>query len=251
MASPFPGMDPYLEQPAFWSSFHSKFVVAMADAIEARLDAAYYVEVETRTYLDDDGAGLLVGIPDVSVGVSSSGVAPASVVTAVMPQTQTGGLQKVLVPTPEEVREHYLEVRELASGRVVTVIELLSPKNKKSGEGRQSYENKRSLILGSRTHLIEIDLLRAGQSMPMRNVQVAADYHILISRSQHCPQADLYGFSIRDRIPTISIPLVSQAELEVDLQAVFNGLYARSRYRTRIDYQQPVPSPKLASTCRS
>jgi hypothetical protein len=247
MASPFPGMDPYLEQPVFWSSFHNKFVVALADAIEVQLDAAYYVEVETRTYLDDDGAELLVGIPDVSVGVSASGVVPESnVATAVVTPTQTEGLQKVMVPMPQEVREHYLEIRELGSGRVVTAIELLSPKNKKAGEGRQSYENKRSLILGSLTHLVEIDLLRAGQSMPMRNVQVATDYYILVSRSQQRPQADLYSFSIRDPMPTIPIPLaLAQAELAIDLQAVFNGVYQRSRYHTRIDYQQPVPPPKL------
>jgi hypothetical protein len=67
MTSPFPGMDPYLEQPAFWSSFHSKFIVAIADAIEANLDPAYYVEVETRSYLDGDDPGVLVGIPDVTV----------------------------------------------------------------------------------------------------------------------------------------------------------------------------------------
>ncbi len=26
MASPFPGMDPYLEQPAFWASFHRRLI---------------------------------------------------------------------------------------------------------------------------------------------------------------------------------------------------------------------------------
>lgn len=65
MPSPFPGMDPYLEQPAFWSSFHSRLMVAIADAIEPQLSPEYYVEVETRTYQSDDGEdGLLIGIPD-------------------------------------------------------------------------------------------------------------------------------------------------------------------------------------------
>ncbi|MBW3540169.1 MAG: DUF4058 family protein [Planctomycetes bacterium] len=26
MSSPFPGMDPYLEDPAFWPDFHSTFI---------------------------------------------------------------------------------------------------------------------------------------------------------------------------------------------------------------------------------
>jgi hypothetical protein len=200
MSSPFPGMDPYLEQPAFWSSFHSKFVVALADAIEAQLDAANYVEVETRTYLDD--------------GV------------------------------PQEVRERYLEIREVDSGKVITAIDLLSLKNKQVGDGRKNYESKRALILGSLTHLIELDLLRAGQALPIANVQSISDYQILVSRSQQRPQADLYSFAIRDAFPTIPVPLQA-SELAIDLQTVFNGVYQRSRYHSRIDYQQPIPPPKL------
>jgi hypothetical protein len=66
MPSPLPGMDPYLEQPAFWASFHSRFIVALADAIEHDLAPDYYIEVEARTYLDD-AAGVLIGIPDAVV----------------------------------------------------------------------------------------------------------------------------------------------------------------------------------------
>jgi hypothetical protein len=60
-------MDPYLEQPAFWSSFHSRVIVAIASAIEAMLDPQYYVEVETRTYYSDDDNSVLIGIPDAIV----------------------------------------------------------------------------------------------------------------------------------------------------------------------------------------
>jgi Protein of unknown function (DUF4058) len=242
MSSLFPGMDPYLEQPAFWSSFHSKFVVALADAIEAQLDAAYYVEVETRTYLDDEGGGLLVGIPD--VGVILGNVAESKNATAVAEPLVSSRFQKVTLPMPQEVRERYLEIREVDSGKVITAIELLSPKNKRAGDGRKSYESKRALILGSLTHLIELDLLRAGQALPITNVQSISDYQILLSRSDQRPQADLYSFSIRDAFPTIPIPLQT-SELAIDLQTVFNGVYQRSRYQSRIDYQQPIPPPKL------
>jgi hypothetical protein len=71
MPSPLSGMDPYLEQPAFWSSFHSRFIVALADAIEADLSPDYYIEVEARTYLDDAGGDVLIGIPDVVVATQS------------------------------------------------------------------------------------------------------------------------------------------------------------------------------------
>ncbi len=201
MLSPFPGMDPYLEQPTFWPSFHSKFVVAMADAIESQLSAPYYVEVETRSYLHHE----------------------------------------------ETVNERYLEIRETASDSVVTAIELLSPTNKRAGDGRKSYEAKRNAILSSLTHLVEVDLIRAGVAMPMAPVRSATHYHVLVSRSFQRPEGDLYAWTVREQLPTVPIPLArGEAELIVDLQAVFEGVYRRSRYATRIGYQQPVPPPKLA-----
>lgn len=247
MKSPFPGMDPYLEQPAFWSSFHSKFIIAIADAIEANLDPAYYVEVETRSYLDGDDPGVLVGIPDVTVILSASAGRVAESEGAIaIAEPIASGVQRVTVPMVQSVKERYLEIRDIKSGSVITAIELLSPKNKRAGDGRSSYENKRALILGSLTHLVELDLLRAGTKMPLENVRSRSDYQILISRSFQRPQADLYGIMLRDLLPTIAIPLaMDEAELSIDLQAVFDGVYRRSRYQSRIDYSQPLPPPKL------
>lgn len=51
--------------------------------------------------------------------------------------------------------EAYLEVREAATHRVVTAVELLSPKNKQPGPGRQQYEAKRQQILSTGTHLAD------------------------------------------------------------------------------------------------
>lgn len=67
MASPFPGMDPYLEQSAFWSSFHTRLIVAIADALATDLRPKYYIEVETRSYLNTPEGELLIGIPDAVV----------------------------------------------------------------------------------------------------------------------------------------------------------------------------------------
>lgn len=67
MPSPFPGRDPYLEQPAFWSSFHQRLLLTIADRIGPQLRPTYYAEVETRTYLDDEDDELLVGISNALV----------------------------------------------------------------------------------------------------------------------------------------------------------------------------------------
>jgi hypothetical protein len=70
--------------------------------------------------------------------------------------------ERVTVPMPLTVNERFLEVREVTTAAVVTVIEVLSPKKKRAGEGRAAYEKKRRVILGSATHLVELDLLRGG-----------------------------------------------------------------------------------------
>ena len=136
MASPFPGMDPYLEQPAFWSPFHNRLMIAIANRISPQLRPQYYVEVETRSYMDTPESDLLIGIPDAVVLSSKasesrehSAAEASNVAVRTTPQTVT-------LPIPIEIRERYLEVREVGSDQVITAIEMLSPTNKKKGKGR-------------------------------------------------------------------------------------------------------------------
>ncbi len=250
MRSPFPGMDPYLEDPIFWSSFHNRFLVAIADTIAPHLQPKYYVEIEARTYLDDGEDDILVGIPDTVVLARSQQsrtlIAPSSTSTAV--QTKP---QKVQIPVELERKERYLQVRELGTDAVITTIELLSPTNKRTGEGRDTYEAKRRSILSSRSHLVELDLLRSGNPMSMRGMTGNMSYRILVSRANHRPTADLYGFTLRDRMPTFSLPLQEPDEnLAVDLQTIFDGVYDRCSYRTRLSYAHPVPPPALPEADR-
>lgn len=249
MASPFPGMNPYLKQPAFWSSFHTRLMVAIADAIEPQLSSHYYVDVETRTYQSDESdEELLIGIPDAIVFAKQPDPSAPEVsavketVVATQPRPET-----VAVPMPIEIKERYLEVREMGTDEVIAVIELLSPKNKRAGEGRTAYQKKRRLILGSETHLVELDLLRVAKPMPILGVRSVSPYRILISRSQQRPKADLYGITLQQPLPSFPIPLKpDEAEPIVPLQSVFDQVYERARYDTRIDYHQPVPPPKLS-----
>lgn len=252
MPSPFPGMDPYLEQPVFWSAFHSRLIVAIADAIALCLRPKYYVEVETRTYLDNSDDEILVGIPDAIVLSPKEVVQLDSKTSSESPNVAVQARpQRVTIPIPVEVRERYLEVRELGTDAVITVIEVLSPKNKRKGKGREVYEEKRQTILGSLSHLIEIDLLRGNEPMAMMGTDAATDYRLLISRSRQRPFADLYGFTLREPLPRFPLPLKpGDEELTVDLQAIVTGVYDRAGYDLRIDYHQSPPPPALSEAER-
>lgn len=148
---------------------------------------------------------------------------------------------------PVAVNERYLEVRKMGTDEVVTVIELLSPKNKRAGKGRIAYEKKRRAILGSATHLVELDLLRGGKPMAILGMRSPSAYRILMSRSHQRPTAALYSVTLQQGLPSFPVSLKpDEKEPLVPLQEVFNGVYERARYGTRIDYHQPVPPPALS-----
>jgi Protein of unknown function (DUF4058) len=147
MLSPFPGIDPYVENPEFWSEIHNRLIVAIADSLSPQLRPKYRVAIEKRTYLNDSTESLLVGIADVAVLTSrSKSTSPPSTATLT---TRRKSPMQVTVPMPEEVRESYLEIREVAGGQVVTVMEILSPTHKRPGAGRIAYERKRSPKCGN------------------------------------------------------------------------------------------------------
>jgi hypothetical protein len=218
-------------------------IVAIADAVAPQILPNYYIEVETRTYSEDPSNELLIGIPD-AVVLTQSSMARSLPASATALQTRP---QQVQLPIGLEVKDRYLEVRETETNAVVTVIELLSPKNKRAGKGRSAYESKRDRVLESMAHLVEIDLLRIADPMPLQN-DLSWDYRILVSRSEARPNADLYGFTLRERIPDFPLPLKHSDEyVTIDLQSILQGVYDRAGYDYRIDYQQPVPLPALTS----
>ncbi len=238
MPSPFPGMDPYLEHPQLWQEVHSRLIVVIADALGPQVRPKYRVAIEKRVYEDADN--LLVGRPD-------GAIFRALPDTELPPMPQSGGVltQPVIVevPMPEEVRERYLEIREVETGEVVTTLELLSPSNKKAGKGRQMYEAKRLKVLGSLTNLIEIDLIRSFKPLPIRGTIAPSLYRILVSRADQRPKAALYAFNLSDPIPAFPVPLQPKdVEPLGDLQLLLNQVYDRASYDLVIDYtQEPVP----------
>jgi Protein of unknown function (DUF4058) len=236
MPSPFPGMNPYLEQPDLWAGVHHWLINAIARSLGKQLRPKYFVAVEERAYLDVEDSTTLVGIPDDLIVQVSGKVSTPSAIAVAPPPVQP---IKVTLPIPETYTEGYLEIRQVGTGHVVTVIEVLSPKNKRTGEGRKQYEEKRNTVLDSSTHLVEIDLLRKGQPMPFSAPNfIKSHYRILVSRSDRRPQADLYAFNLPDAIPAFPIPLqADDAEPLLDLQALLQEVYDQAGYDLRLDYQ--------------
>ncbi|MBW4598588.1 MAG: DUF4058 family protein [Calothrix sp. FI2-JRJ7] len=239
MPSPFPGMNPYLEAADLWSGLHGRLIVAIADILSPLLRPKYFVAVEERIYESAPNDRILVGIPDVSIQRQTTGTNTTNTTVA----TPTIQPTNVTLPIIEEVKERYLEVKQVETKEVVTTIEILSSKNKRLDEERISYETKRQRVLSSNTHLVEIDLLRGGVPLPIMETTIKSHYRILVSRSERRPQADLYVFNIQNSIPSFLLPLrTGDVEPILDLQTILNELYDRASYDLVIDYhQEPIP----------
>jgi len=241
MKSPFPGMDPYLEHPSLWPDVHNRLIAALADDLSVRVAPRYYVGLERRTYLLKADDMVFIGRPDIAVATT-----PGVSVFASQPATTSVTVLEVDVPMQDEVSENFLEIHEVKTGKLITILELLSPVNKLHKQGREEYERKRGYVFRSWTNLVEIDLLRAGDPMPVIGAQVQSDYRILVSRGIQRPRAWLIAFTLRQPIPAFTLPLLpGDDEPEVVLNRILHALYQRARFDLRLDYTQ-APIPPLA-----
>ena len=127
----------------------------------------------------------------------------------------------------------------------MTVIEILSPTNKLPGEGRRRYEKKRAQVLGSSTNLVEYDLLRAGEPMPM-GAHPSSHYRILVSREWERYRAQLYPFNLAEAVPEIPIPLRrGEDEPTLVVGELLAKIYDEVHYELRVDYAGE-PDPPFA-----
>jgi hypothetical protein len=245
MASPFPGMNPYLEQEDVWHDFHQKFIPALAAALVPQLRPAYIVKVDTHVYVHEPPAGErhFAGRPDVYLAEAAPSAEDASG-TGATAGTLTRAPAYARVPVPADVvQESYIEIRDRESRRVVTVIELLSPSNKDRGNDFEQYAAKRRELLAGDVHLIEIDLLRGGTRMAFEDLP-GCDYYVMVSRAAERPRVALWPLLLRDRLPKIPVPVrAPHPDALVDLQDLLNRTYDEAGYEDYV--YQGAPHPPL------
>lgn len=194
MPSPFPGMNPYLEQDDAWHDFHEKFLPAVAERLVPRVRPNSIVKLDEHE--------------------------------------SAGGIERPV----------FVEIRDRQSRELITVIELLSPSNKRPGSDREQYLAKREELLNSRAHLVEIDLLRGGRPMPL-DERPECVYSVLVSRMEERPRAGFWPLFLLDRLPVIPIPLRHpDGDVPLDLQETLDRVYDASGYEDYLYSGSPAPS---------
>lgn len=224
MKSPFPGMDPYIEDQGLWGDFHLTLMSEIDRTLATLLPPRYCSRIGKREYVELEG---LASDP--------------------LPERETGGDPVTMQAfRDEDHREYYLEIREHSPDNgLVTRIEMLSPANKRPGtKGRELYLRKRnSLLLGS-VNFVEIDLVRAGQRMPMVQPWPKCPYYLLVARADFAPSCRVWPAHYRLPLPEIPVPLAPpDADLTLALQPLIEATYPLSRNGDDIDYAKPLANP--------
>lgn len=236
MPSPFPGMDPYLEAPDIWPDCHNALASQIRDALNRDLPRPYYARLEMR--------------PEIGI-VDEEGTAP--------PRRELSRSYEVEFLN-EPIQHGFVEIRDASRDhRLVTLIEILSPSNKRGGADREAYAKKQREVIESDASLVEIDLLRAGRRvLPDARLAEFIDgcrprpsYVVLVSPAWKREGAGLgyvvYPIALREPLPCVGIPLRADLPLlPLDVQHAFGLAYDGGPYRRgAVDYAAP-PDPPLA-----
>jgi hypothetical protein len=250
MKSPFPGMDPYIEACGLWEDFHNHVIEQIATQLADTAPERYVVRTGERSYLvlvESNGKTSHPFVPEVSVttprsrkkGTKKGGTALAEPAAEDKPHVLRAFLE-------EEHREAFVEIYETnPETRLVTTVEVLSPSNKRPGTpGWDLYQRKRQgLLLGS-VHLVEIDLLRGGQRMPMLDPWPDSPYRLMLARARKPQQCLVWEGHFRRPLPPIVVPLAKpDADLPLSLQPLIDTIYRRFRYERSIGYAVELTPP--------
>jgi hypothetical protein len=237
MPSPFPGMNPYLEQNDTWEDFHHNFMTRVQEALSVQVGPNYLIKIEVRLLLHELSAEQRRFIGRADVGVTT----PAGSVSRGPAVADAGAPLQLQLPAIEVERHSSVEIRDRRNRRVVTVLELLSPSNKTPGSDRDDYLAKRRQVLAGHTHLVEIDLRRGG-TRPSLPELPPCDYYVLVSRYELRPKVDFWPISLRERLRVVPIPLTApDPDVVLDVQAILDRTYDAADYGKYIYAETPEP----------
>lgn len=242
-------MDPFLEG-AMWPDVHNSLIYQIRQLIAPMISPGYIAKIEPYTAFDhepDQDIGILY--PDVAVLKRKSD--DLNLLQEEDPQSYTlitpPSVTIPILQTPIEHQIPTLEIRDVSNNQLITVIEILSPINKR-GKGLEQHLEKQQQLIEGQVHLIEIDLLRRGQRVINSPLLPISHYLVSLIRGGK-PQRQIWAFNIQDALPTIPIPLKApDKDVILNLNTALIAAYEIGHYYLSINYQQIPPPPLFSET---
>lgn len=248
MPSPFPGMNPYLEHPDVWPDFHNSYLTYAREVLNAKVGDRYFVGLEEQIYVHElpEDQWRPLGRADVAISDAPTVGQPSvgNVATIDAPHKTR------MVEAVDTVSLPFLEIRDRANREVITIIEVLSPSNKRAGPDRAQYAQKRITIVHSAIGFVEIDLLRGGKRHSFAKPVPQAPYYVFVSQQADTSDGGYWPVQLRDPLPEVSIPLrQGEPSIPLDLQELLHRAYDSAGYHKVIYRRDPDPplSPEDAA----
>jgi hypothetical protein len=217
MPSPLPGMDPYLEHPKLWPAFQHQLLACLYQVLLPGLVDRYRARVGTRAY-----------------------TSTMALFTSVL---------------KEDHSEEYIEVRNRTDGRLVTLVEVVSPANKSTAAGRDAYLERRRDALAQRAGVVEIDLVLQGKPTLTfsRDGLPEYDYAVTVTRGSAPDRYEIYTTTLAKRLPKFKVPLAADdRDALLDLQAAFARAFDLGSFGAQVDYKAaPPPDVPLTDAHRT
>ena len=209
MPSPFPGMNPYLEEPDGWGNVHIPIIVYAEESLQPYLLPKYVARSDA--WFDSEEAESLEEHPHRFIGIWD--LDEKTLVTVIEFLTPS-------LKNPKGVSNGEYHCRRndlLAAGVNVVEIDLLRG--------------------GLPSMAVETDV----------NVRVPPhDYLVSVSRSVRRDEFEVYPFGLREELPRVAIPLrFGDPDIGLDLPALLNRVYDNGAFGRLIDYRQVPPLPPL------
>lgn len=210
MPSPFPGMDPYLEDDAVWPVFHHQLVMCLYQILLPGLVDRYRARVNQRHYVTEQ-----------------------ALFTSVV---------------REEHHEDYIEIRQRSDGRLITLVDVVSPTNKLNTAGRTAYLSKRCEGKSANANLVELDLVLQGQPTLeySRDGLPDWDYAVTVTRSTQPERYEIYTATLQKKLPRFRLPLAADdRDTVLDLHTAFTRCYDQGGFAAKIDYTKDPSVPLI------
>ena len=236
-------MDPHLE--SHWLDVHTKLVAYAADVMNTLLPDDLAASTEERVAVESDDEFEQRFHLDVQVFQPSAG---SPTMSETSPRATTAAPIR-LVLEDESAIERFVRIVETGTERLISVIEFISPSNKRK-PGLLEFRNKRTELIAAGVNVVEVDLVRAGDWQALLRphrcpVQSITTYRATIRTPADPGAVGLYPMPLREPLPPIIIPLRAEdPEVKLALQPLIDQAYVNGRYARRLNYNQP-PSPPL------
>lgn len=241
---PFPNhIDPWAENGRYFQQIHAGMIGALLEQIQDPLESLGYVAGrETSLQIAEHRQ------PDIYI--QNPTTKPIQNPTWDYAQAAQDILAEPGISIDLADNTQALYITEVQSGELVTIVEIISPRNKSDLNLVVDYQARRSRFLAKGINIVEIDITRSVKRLLSDQLADQYPYHIAVYIPQAAPR--LIGVEFNEPLKRIALPLRGEV-IPMELQLAYQYAYQVARIATHIMTEEgyaesSLPFPSLLTS---